>query len=419
MSLSCFGRSLLVGVLRGKGHRASTVRGRAMASVEISKVAKTFGETAVLRSVSLSIEKGEFLTLVGPSGCGKTTLLRIIAGLETQDSGAVKIAGIPVDHLPPKRRDVAMVFQNYALYPYMTVAENMALPLVMRRFSALQRLPLLGRLLPGTTPIRAGIDAEVGQVARSLAIDHLLSRRPAQLSGGQRQRVALGRAMVRNPQIFLMDEPLSNLDAKLRVQTRTEIAELHRRLGATFVYVTHDQVEAMTMSSRVAVMLEGDLHQVAPPQEIYDAPADLAVAGFIGTPKINLLPAQVRGDGAFAVLDRVWPLPQVEALAGGYTLGVRPEAWTPLRAGGRVALCAMGGIVRHIELLGSETLVHFAVEGLQQPLVARVDPMVGATLRLADAVTFGVSPERVHVFDAQGRRVPRRDALEFREAAVG
>ncbi len=390
-----------------------------MASVEISNVAKSFGDTAVLRDVSLSIEEGEFLTLVGPSGCGKTTLLRIIAGLEMQDAGSIHIGGIPVDDLPPKRRDVAMVFQNYALYPYMTVAENMALPLVMRRLSAIQRLPLAGRYMPGAASTRIGIDAEVQRVARSLGIDHLLKRRPAQLSGGQRQRVALGRAMVRNPQVFLMDEPLSNLDAKLRVQTRTEIAELHRRLGATFVYVTHDQVEAMTMSSRVAVMLDGGLQQVAPPQVIYDEPANLAVAGFIGTPKINLLPATVRGDGAFAVLDRVWPLQGSGALAGNYTLGVRPEAWLPYRGGGKVGLCAMGGIVRHLELLGSETLVHVAVDGLDQPLVARVDPMMGATLRLSDAVTFGVSPDRVHVFDADGRRVLRRQGNDFREVAVG
>lgn len=258
-----------------------------MAALRLHQISRSFGSTRVLDGVDLDIRDGEFLTLVGPSGCGKTTLLRIIAGLDHAEEGQVEIDGALVDDLPPKQRDVAMVFQSYALYPYMTVAQNLALPLVMRKLSRLQRLPLIGPWWPGARARRREIDIAVEQVAESVGLGQMLHRRPAQLSGGQRQRVALGRAMVRRPKVFLMDEPLSNLDAKLRVDTRAEIADLHRRLGATFVYVTHDQVEAMTMSDRVALMMGGRILQLGTPQEIYDDPLDLRVAEFIGTPKIN------------------------------------------------------------------------------------------------------------------------------------
>jgi multiple sugar transport system ATP-binding protein len=302
-----------------------------MASVRLRDIRKAFRETQILHGVSLDVADGEFLTLVGPSGCGKSTLLRIIAGLDQHDEGVVLIGERPVDHLPPKARDVAMVFQSYALYPYMTVAENIALPLVMRRMNAWQRLPFVGRVLPGTAAQRHAIAEETGEVARVLGISQLLERRPAQLSGGQRQRVALGRAMVRHPQAFLMDEPLSNLDAKLRVQARAEIAELHRRLGATFIYVTHDQAEAMTMSDRVAVMMGGRLLQVAPPQEIYDRPATLEVARFVGTPEINVLPAQVRNDGAVEIFGRAWPVElNVEAGAAVH-VAIRPRRSRSIR----------------------------------------------------------------------------------------
>jgi multiple sugar transport system ATP-binding protein len=259
-----------------------------MAGVSVRAVSKAFGSTQVLKSISLDVAEGEFLTLLGPSGCGKSTLLRLIAGLDAQDSGTIFIGQAQVDALRPKQRNVAMVFQSYALYPHMTVAQNMALPLRMRRLSRAQRLPLLGRLLPGTSAISKSIEAEVARTAAALGMDHLLDRKPGQLSGGQRQRVAVGRAMVRQPAVFLMDEPLSNLDAKLRVQMRSEIKELHHRLGITFIYVTHDQSEAMTMSDRVAVMLDGELIQVAPPQAIYADPVDRRVAEFIGSPKINM-----------------------------------------------------------------------------------------------------------------------------------
>ena len=372
-----------------------------MAGINVRDLTKSFGATPVLDGVSLEVKRGEFLTLVGPSGCGKSTLLRIIAGLDDADGGSVAIAGRPVDDLPPKERDVAMVFQSYALYPYMTVAENVAVPLTMRRLNAWQRLPLVGRFWPGAAAARAAIAAEVGVVADGLGLSALLARRPGQLSGGQRQRVALARAMVRSPAAFLMDEPLSNLDAKLRVQARTEIADLHRRLGVTFIYVTHDQVEAMTMSDRVAVMLGGRLLQVAPPQTIYDEPANLEVARFIGTPEINVIPARAGTCGA-EVLGARWPL-VVEAPAGApIHVGIRPEA---LGSDGRDGP-ALAGLVRRLERLGSETLVHLAVEGLERPLVARVEPYRASVLTEGSKLTWTAGLDRVLAFDAaSGRRL--------------
>lgn len=373
-----------------------------MAGISLRGIAKSFRDTSVLQGVSLDIADGEFLTLVGPSGCGKTTILRIIAGLETQDEGDVAVGGAVVDDLPPKARDIAMVFQSYALYPYMTVAENIGLPLEMRRLKTLQRLPLVGRLMPGTRTLRAGIAADVKGVADGLGIGHLLARRPAQLSGGQRQRVALARAMVRRPKAFLMDEPLSNLDAKMRVQARTEISELHRSLGTTFVYVTHDQAEAMTMSDRVAVMMGGRLMQVAPPQVIYDDPQDLAVATFIGTPEINTLPGRVEQGGRLAVLGEPWPV-NVAAPAGStVTVAIRPEA---LATGAAADSITLTGTVGHVEMLGAETLVHLRLPAIDKPVIARVEPAVGAALRPGHGVRFAVVPGRVLVFAADGRRL--------------
>jgi multiple sugar transport system ATP-binding protein len=392
-----------------------------MATLALDRIGKSFGTTRVLDDVCLDIADGEFLTLVGPSGCGKTTLLRIIAGLDAADSGSIAIDGVRVDTLAPKRRDVAMVFQSYALYPYMTVAQNMALPLTMRRLSRAQRLPLVGRLVAGTAAARAAIDREVATVAASLGIEALLARKPAQLSGGQRQRVALGRAMVRHPKVFLMDEPLSNLDAKLRVQTRAEIAELHRRLGTTFVYVTHDQTEAMTMSDRVALMMNGRLLQLATPQRIYDDPVDLRVAEFIGTPKLNALPA-MRTLAGLAVQGRRWPLATSEAAGTRLTLAVRPEWWT--LATTPVALdeasCTVLGRVRHLEALGAETLVHVAADDIPETLVAKLAPERASALRIDEPVALTAPAERVLVFDAEGQRVTdvHRQTLRRAELAV-
>jgi multiple sugar transport system ATP-binding protein len=393
-----------------------------MASLGVSDICKSFGTTTVLDHVHLDIRDGEFLSLVGPSGCGKTTLLRIIAGLDHADSGSVSIAGAPVDQLPPKRRDVAMVFQSYALYPYMTVGGNLSLPLVMRRLSRWQRMPLAGRFWPGSARVRQAITAAVAEVASLLGLSGLLDRRPAQLSGGQRQRVALGRAMVRQPQVFLMDEPLSNLDAKLRAATRTEIAELHRRLQATFVYVTHDQVEAMTMSDRVAMMMDGRILQLATPQEIYDDPCELRVAEFIGTPRINTLGATRSGD-ALLVGGQRWPLAVPGDDGRQLTVAIRPEWWTIRDTGlaGDDARCVASGQVRHLELLGSQTLVHVSVDGHPQGLVATVEPERARGLRIGAAIALAAPDRRVLVFDAAGVRVrlPAPSARQPRALADG
>jgi multiple sugar transport system ATP-binding protein len=379
-----------------------------MASVTVAGLHKSFGATPVLRDISLSVRDGEFLSLVGPSGCGKTTLLRIVAGLDHADAGSVLIDGHAVDALPPKRRDVAMVFQSYALYPYMTVRENLALPLAMRRLSRWQRLPLAGNFWPGSAARRRQIDERVEAVAAPLGLTPLLARRPAQLSGGQRQRVALGRAMVREPKVFLMDEPLSNLDAKLRVATRSEIAQLHRTLGATFVYVTHDQVEAMTMSDRVALMMEGRLLQLAAPQDIYDDPADLRVAEFIGTPKINVLQAR-RVDGVLRIGAQRWPLDVGAAAAAPAApvvqLAVRPE-WLSLRGAGaqpQPGEALLDGVVAHQELLGSETLVHVRVPEQATPVVARVSPAEARGLAIGHSLALAT--RRALAFDERGVRL--------------
>lgn len=373
-----------------------------MASILIDSVRKNYGPTSVLRGVSLAIADGEFLTLLGPSGCGKSTLLRVLAGLEVQDAGSVWIGERAVDGLRPKRRDVAMVFQSYALYPHMSVAANMALPLRMRRLSALQRFPFFGRLLPGAAQIAAEIELEVTRTAKSLGIGHLLARKPGQLSGGQRQRVAVGRAMVRHPAVFLMDEPLSNLDAKLRVQMRAEIKELHQRLGVTFIYVTHDQAEAMTLSDRVAVMLDGELLQVAPPQQIYADPDDRRVAEFIGSPKINMLEGVVREQGLIDVAGSTLSAGG-HALPGAHlTVGIRPEEFHLADHGGQDALT---GSVRMIEHMGSDLFVHLDVAGLNQPVLTRLLAERAPHMAPGQTLHVGVRPGRVLLFAKDGRRL--------------
>src|SRR5690349_18538992 len=254
-----------------------------MASVDIRGVRKSFGAVGVIHGIDVSIKDEEFVVLVGPSGCGKSTLLRMIAGLENITGGEIAIGGRVVNQLPPKERDIAMVFQNYALYPHMTVRDNMAFSLKLRRAD------------------QKTIDARVKQAADILGLAQFLERYPRQLSGGQRQRVAMGRAIVRDPQVFLFDEPLSNLDAKLRVQMRTEIKELHQRLKTTTIFVTHDQIEAMTMADRIVVMHDGIIEQIGTPLELYDSPRNLFVAGFIGSPAMNFLKGAAKGDGSIDV----------------------------------------------------------------------------------------------------------------------
>ena len=297
-----------------------------MAALTIDQVQKSFGATEVLKSIDIDIESGEFLVLVGPSGCGKSTLLNLIAGLETITAGEIRIDGARVNERHPKDRDIAMVFQSYALYPNMTVADNMAFGLEMRGVAKAER------------------DKAVAEVSKLLQIEQLLKRRPGQLSGGQRQRVAMGRALVRNPKIFLFDEPLSNLDAKLRVEMRTEIKKLHNRLDATIVYVTHDQIEAMTLASRIAIMNQGELQQLGTPRELYDRPANIFVATFIGSPAMNLMPAKIVAAGnalAAAIGGRdkpvaVLPLPSDEGLQDhigrDVVLGLRSEHITDVAA---------------------------------------------------------------------------------------
>ncbi len=386
-----------------------------MAKIELSAIRKTFNSTEILKGIDLTIEQGEFVALIGPSGCGKSTLLRVIAGLEPQTSGEVSIEGVPVDGIRPSARNLAMVFQSYALYPHLTVFDNIAVPLRMRRLSALQRAPLVGRLLPGRARTERGVREDVERVAAQLEISALLKRKPGQLSGGQRQRVAVGRAIVRQPVAFLFDEPLSNLDAKLRVHMRAELAQLHRRLQATFVYVTHDQAEAMTMSSRIAVMIEGNIVQIGTPAEIYENPRDIRVAEFVGSPKINVMPGVVREDGGLEVLGRPLGL-ATSAVAGRCSVCVRPERMELGTGPG-----AISGQVVHLENLGAEAFVHVRVDRIDLPLVARVSPdrllpAIGSTLD----VVFSASA--IRVFDAAGRRIgvsaPVRTE-RVREAALG
>lgn len=373
-----------------------------MAGVALVGIEKRFGATPVLHGVSLAAEQGEFVAILGPSGCGKSTLLRILAGLETADAGQVWLNGRQVEALPPKARDLAMVFQSYALYPYMSVRQNIGLPLEMRRLSAWQRVPLLGRLLRGSAAARAGIAHDVEAAAEPLGLAPLLARKPAQLSGGQRQRVALARAMVRQPAAFLMDEPLSNLDARMRAEARGEIAALQRRLGVTMLYVTHDQAEAMAMADRVAVMQAGRVLQFAAPQALYDDPASLEVARFIGTPPINALPAEIRPDGLLKVAGITLP-GVTTAPPGPATLGVRPEA---LRLAGE----GLPALVQRVEHLGAEVLLHCAVERLSALLVVRLDPPAAGGL--APGSPLRLMPRRVVLFGAEGQRLPLRAAKE-------
>lgn len=386
-----------------------------MAKIELNAIRKTFDSTEILKGIDLAIEDGEFIALIGPSGCGKSTLLRIIAGLEPQTTGEVRIEGVQVDGIRPSARNLAMVFQSYALYPHLTVFDNIAVPLRMRRHSALARMPLVGRLLPGRARTERGIRDDVERVAAQLELSGLLKRKPGQLSGGQRQRVAVGRAIVRQPVGFLFDEPLSNLDAKLRVHMRSELAQLHRQLKATFVYVTHDQAEAMTMSSRIAVMIEGRIVQIGTPAEVYENPQDIRVAEFVGSPKINVMPGAIRADGGLEVLGRPLGL-STPAPAGHCSICVRPERIEP---GARPG--AISGTVVHIENLGSEAFVHVKVDRITLALVARVSPerqlpTIGATIDL------GFSASAVRVFDAAGKRIEAASPVRserVREKAVG
>jgi len=365
-----------------------------VAGIAIDGVIRRFGQVTALKGVSLDVAAGEFVALVGPSGCGKTTLMRIVAGIETLDSGAIHIGGRDVTRRRPAERDVAMVFQSYALYPHLTARQNIAVPLAMRRLSAWQRLPLLGGILPGTRTRQRAIAEDVERAGNALGLAALLDRRPGQLSGGQRQRVALARAIVRRPAAFLMDEPLSNLDAALRVHTRREIVDIHRRSGAATLYVTHDQAEALTMADRVAVMQAGEILQVASPEAIYADPQDLRVATFIGSPRINTLQAEADPAGTVLVAGQKQRL---RARPGPLTLALRPEDVT-------LAAHGLPAIAEAIEFLGDSVLLHARQAASAEPLVLRLPPDM-ARPHPGEALHLAYHPARALLFGVDGRRV--------------
>jgi multiple sugar transport system ATP-binding protein len=357
-----------------------------MAPVVIRHLNKTFDEVHAVNDVNLSIRDKEFVVLVGPSGCGKTTTLRMVAGLESVTSGDILIGEKLVNNLPPMDRDIAMVFQNYALYPHMSVYDNMAFGLKMRKFD------------------RPEIAKRVQEAAAILGIEGLLQRKPRQLSGGQRQRVALGRAIVRHPQVFLFDEPLSNLDAKLRVQMRVEIKKLHDRLGTTAIYVTHDQVEAMTLGDRVVVMKDGFVQQVGEPLDLYNQPANRFVAGFIGSPAMNFATVNVsEANGALWAANegmRIKVPAEIAGRVGRYVgqtsiLGIRPEDLR-IASSADPADLSFDAVVEVVEPLGSEILLDMAVGPAM--MVAAVEPTVRAKVR--DRLRLAVNPERLHFFDS-------------------
>ncbi len=365
-----------------------------MAEVRFEEIMKVFpGETVALEDFTLTIDDGEFMILVGPSGCGKSTALRLVAGLEKPTSGRIGIGGKVVNDVSPRDRDIAMVFQNYALYPHMTVYKNLAFGLKQRKTA------------------KDEVDRRVRESSGMLGLDDLLKRRPAQLSGGQRQRVAMGRALVREPKAFLLDEPLSNLDAKLRVQMRAELKRIHQRLGVTTIYVTHDQVEAMTLGDRIAVMSDGRLQQIDAPQEVYDHPANLFVASFIGSPPMNLLRAMGAG-GRVTAGDLVLDLPGMPD--GELVIGLRPETLKP----GGDGLPSAEFEVDVVEPLGDEVVVHGTVSGQavsvavgeeDLPPLAETGSRAAVTARLdphthpspGERIRLGVPTETVHVFDAR------------------
>ena len=389
---------------------SSPGRGR----VVIRGLSKSFGDTRVLKGVDLDIAAGEFVTVLGPSGCGKTTLMRIIAGLERQDGGSVEIDGQPVDALRPSERDIAMVFQSYALYPHLTVFDNIALPLRMRRMNARQRLPGMRWVDRGVGVVERGIAERVREVAGLLQIEPLLARKPAQLSGGQKQRVAVGRAMVREPRVFLMDEPLSNLDAELRVHMRAEIAQLHRRIGVTFIYVTHDQAEAMTMSDRVVVMMAGQPLQFDPPGQIYADPEDLQVARFVGSPRINALPARVLARGLVNVGGHELALDTGLEAGTIVTLALRPAA---ARVSLDLSAPGLDARIAHRENLGSDLFLHCSVQGMDATFIAREEPARVGLFPVGAALRIGLPAEQLLVFDEAGRRVRKRAAQHAGAAA--
>jgi len=361
-----------------------------MANVQLVNVQKAFADVQVLRDINLDVRDGEFMVFVGPSGCGKSTLLRVIAGLEDITGGTLSIGGRAVNDIPPAERGIAMVFQSYALYPHMNLYDNMAFGL------KLAKVP------------QAEIDRAVTNAAKILHIDHLLDRKPKDLSGGQRQRVAIGRAIVRKPEVFLFDEPLSNLDAALRVRMRYEFAKLHEDLKTTMIYVTHDQVEAMTLADRIVVLSAGRIEQVGSPLELYEYPDNLFVAGFIGSPRMNFINAEVVEASAAGALVRVGSGAQLhcqvnaETLQAGekVTLGIRPEHFR-VHATDNV----LQATVTFVESLGSTTHAYCVFPGVEDALTCELDG--GSRVREGDVLSLGVAPDACYLFDESGRAMRR------------
>jgi len=364
------------------------------AEIEISNVTKQFGALTVLDSLSLSIRANEFIVFLGPSGCGKSTLLRMIAGLETVDSGEIRINGARIDHLPPGKRDIAMVFQSYALYPHMTVRANLAFG------------------LENIATEKTVVDARIAEASRMLEIEHLLERKPGQLSGGQRQRVAIGRAIVKEPKAFLFDEPLSNLDAALRTRTRIELAQLHQRLHSTMIFVTHDQIEAMTLADRIVVMNNRKIEQIGTPMEIYERPATRFVAGFVGSPQMNFLDAKLSGTAGADAVATLGDGTHVQTAigwgvlpAGNYTLGIRAEAVSVAPAGqGQTT-----GVVDVLERLGERTLVYTRL-GDGQVIVA--GDAGNSRIKVGDSVGLILNGAKAHLFDASSRAWHGRESSD-------
>lgn len=384
-----------------------------MSAIELNNISKKFGAKEVIRDINVSIEEGDFLVLLGPSGCGKSTLLRMLAGLESISGGEIMIGGRRVDQLPPGERDIAFVFQSYALYPHLSVRRNMSFPLLMQQFRLWHHLPVIGGMAKRRIEKSPAVVEKVARIAKILGLTEMLDRFPRTLSGGQRQRVALGRAMVREPEVFLMDEPLSNLDAKLRTSMRSEISRLHQEIGGTFVYVTHDQVEAMTMGTKIALMRDGIIQQFGTAREIYTDPANTYVARFIGTPPMNLIVADKKPDGLFigSTPIRV-DAPQSET-ASTVLLGVRPNA---LSLTTEPTETSLRGEVVMVEHIGADSIIAVRLkdgrtahdeDGDMDAVMVTVPGY--CTLSLRQEVSLTIDPDQAILFSSvTGERVRSR-----------
>ena len=381
-------------------------------SLHLDKIEKSYGQTRVLSGIDLTAQAGEFIALVGPSGCGKSTLLRIAAGLDNPDYGRVLLNGQDVTGKRAADRDMAMVFQSYALYPHLTARQNMALPLAMRRLSVWERLPLIGKITERSRLSHAAIQAEVEHAADILKIKALLDRKPAQMSGGQRQRVALGRALVRHPKAFLMDEPLSNLDAALRVHTRAEIVDLHKRAGVVTLYVTHDQEEALSMADKVAVMIRGQIMQCDTPAHIYNDPAHLDVASFIGSPRINLIHINQKSNPKAQWYDYPLMADTAGLAHSDITMAIRPEH---LMVSVEKTPMSLPVTFLRTEFLGSEALIHLLFEGDNTLLIARATPQHALSLTERQKLFVSVPANKILYFDAEGKRLRSNHLSDVRD----